>query len=64
MIELVFIVCMLSSPSDCHNERPAYQEPYENVLMCVREAQFVAAKWTGDHPQWGVRRWTCSPPRT
>ncbi|WP_109118320.1 hypothetical protein [Azospirillum sp. TSO22-1] len=64
MIELVFVVCMLSSPSDCRQEWPVYQEPYQNTLMCVREAQFVAAKWTSEHPAWNVRRWTCSPPRT
>jgi len=41
-----------------------YQEPYQSTLMCMREAQLVAAKWTSEHPAWNVRRWTCSPPRT
>lgn len=64
MIELVFVVCMVTSPSDCHSERPSFVPPYPTAVSCMLDGQVRAAEWQGSHPGWSIRRWTCALPQT
>ncbi|WP_084536867.1 hypothetical protein [Azospirillum halopraeferens] len=64
MIELVFVVCMVASPGNCHSERPSFVAPYPTTQSCMFEGQMLAAEWQQTHPGWIVRRWTCGPPET
>lgn len=64
MIELVFVVCMVASPADCHQERPAFQPAYVSSVSCMMDGQVRAAEWQDTHPGWSVRRWTCGLPQT
>ena len=61
MIELLFVVCLLSSPDRCTVERPSFQEPFHNVMARTRTAMFRAAEWAEQHPKYTVRRWKCEP---
>ena len=61
MIELIFVVCLDSSPARCTVERPQFQEPFVNVMACSRTGLFRAAEWAEQHPKYTVRRWKCEP---
>lgn len=62
MIELMLVVCLANSPTSCHQERPAFQMPFEHALACMREGMFRVVEWQNQHPGWEVRRWSCRPP--
>ncbi|MGQ9366439.1 hypothetical protein [Azospirillum sp. ST 5-10] len=64
MIELVFVVCMVASPAECRQERPAFQPPYASPASCLLDGQLRAVEWQGSHPGWSVRRWSCALPQT
>ena len=59
MIELVLLVCLLSDPTQCHQEKPAFEAPNESMHACLFQGQIVAAQWAAAHPKYVVRRWTC-----
>lgn len=59
MIELFLVVCLVSDPDRCSVERPAFQEPFVNVMACSRNGMFRAAEWAEQHPKYTVRRWKC-----
>lgn len=58
MIELVFVVCLMSSPSACE-ERSMATLPEMGLMKCMAQAQPQLAIWIEEHPSFRVARWFC-----
>ena len=57
MIELAFVVCLLTADESCHEEWMLFDDV--SVRACTTGAQAELAMWTGAHPGWRVVRWEC-----
>ena len=57
MIELAFTVCLLASPDVCEQRSLLYVDL--SVGRCISYAPPQLAKWTSEHEEWRVTRWTC-----
>ena len=58
MIELVIFACHMNNEKECKNFKLDY--PGEVTLtQCNHGSMMEAAKWSGEHLQWQVRRWKC-----
>jgi hypothetical protein len=60
MIELVFTVCLISSPDTCRER--AHQLFNLTPVACMMKASPYLARWAGEHPGWMVTRWRCRTP--
>jgi hypothetical protein len=58
MIALVLVVCMMSSPTSCHEERPVIEDAL-SLQSCVMQGQTYAAEWLSEHPKWLLSGWRC-----
>lgn len=58
---LVFLVCLISSPDTCQEERFSLAFEAASDLGCIMGAQPKMAEWTNTHPEWRVARWKCVP---
>lgn len=58
---LIFLVCLISSPGTCREERFSFAFEAANDLGCMMVAQPKMAEWTNTHPEWRVARWKCIP---
>lgn len=61
MIELVFIVCLKSSPRLCEERVLSYLAAHSPVA-CMAQAPPELARWALDHPDYTVKRWKCLTP--
>jgi hypothetical protein len=62
MIELVFIVCLMSAPEHCKDIHLTYAEETASPRQCMMRGQPHIARWISEHsPIWTVKRWYCSP---
>jgi len=59
---LVFLVCLISSPATCREERLNFAFEAASSLGCMTAAQPKMAEWANTHPEWRVTRWKCVPP--
>jgi hypothetical protein len=57
VIELVLVVCLAASPTECREERPLTE--IHSVMGCASQAQMVAAHWVSQHPAFTLSRWRC-----
>lgn len=57
MITLVLIVCLASSPTVCHEERPPVE--LDSAMGCLLLGQRIAADWVAEHPKWTLKGWRC-----
>jgi hypothetical protein len=58
---LIFLVCLISSPDTCREERFSFAfEPVSN-LGCMTGAPPRMAEWMNTHPGWRIARWKCIP---
>jgi len=58
MIELVFLTCLLSQPSECREREMIFYDV--TMMSCMIGAQPELAKWAYEHPDWQITRWKCS----
>ncbi len=58
---LVFLVCLISSPDTCKEERFSFAFETMSDLGCMMDAPPRMADWTNTHPGWRVARWKCIP---
>jgi len=59
MFEIIFITCMLGSPTECREERIPFPFAGESVRQCAIYAPPQLAQWQENHPKWMVKRWKC-----
>ena len=57
LIELVMLVCLATSPTECREERPLTE--INSVMACASQGQMVAAQWLSQHPAFTLSRWRC-----
>jgi hypothetical protein len=57
LIELVMLVCLAASPTECREERPRTE--INSVMACATQGQMVAAQWLSQHPAFTLSRWRC-----
>ncbi|MGR3794875.1 hypothetical protein [Vannielia sp. SX4] len=57
MIELAFVTCLATSPTDCENRSLLFQEG--TPMSCMMTAQPQLAQWINEHPNWTIARWKC-----
>ncbi len=57
MIELLFVACLSTSPSDCQEQSLLYTDM--TPMACMMAAQPELAKWAETHPTWTIGRWKC-----
>ncbi|WP_138469336.1 hypothetical protein [Poseidonocella sp. HB161398] len=59
MIELAFVICLAASPGACREESKIYVDL--PLRACLLRGQAELARWSGTHPGWLIRRWSCRP---
>ena len=57
MIELAFITCLATTPSECETHRLLFVDL--PVMACMLGAPAQLAAWSEDHPGWRIERWSC-----
>jgi hypothetical protein len=58
IVDLILAVCMISDPQRCRDEH-LYFESHGSLRACMWEAVPTIAQWSGEHPQWQVKRFRC-----
>lgn len=58
-MDLVLLVCLISSPQSCREERVLVSYDMTDSRACMMGAVPIIAEWTGDHPDYQVSRWKC-----
>ncbi|RXF74596.1 hypothetical protein [Hansschlegelia zhihuaiae] len=61
-MDLVLLVCLVSSPQTCREERLLVSYEQTDPRMCMAGAVPTIAEWTEGHPEWQVSRWKCGAP--
>ena len=61
MISLVFVTCLVGSPTDCRKRELPIYEPISQ-MVCLTGAQAELARWRETHPGWRVVQWRCGAP--
>ena len=61
MIELIFVVCLSATPTNCEERSLLYTDI--SPMACLMGAQPELAKWTQSHPRWQIERWRCAAVR-
>jgi hypothetical protein len=63
MVELVVLACLLKDPQHCEAFHLPFQQETQ-LVQCVWQSQMQAAQWSGEHPEWVIRRVSCEMPQT
>ena len=61
MIELIFSVCLVHQPDQCHNERMSFFQTRVTPGQCVMMGQIEIARWMDGHPNYVLKKWSCRP---
>lgn len=61
MIELAMTVCLLSEPVRCKPVHLTFEAESVTPQQCISYGQVEMAKWTEDHPNWRVAKFSCRP---
>lgn len=57
MIELLFIACLSTEPSQCQERSLLFTDV--TPMQCLMGAQPELAKWAGMHPNHEIQSWRC-----
>ena len=61
MVELVLLACLVAEPTRCDTFRIPFAGEMQQVA-CVWQSQIRVAQWSGEHPDWVVRKFSCEMP--
>jgi hypothetical protein len=60
MLTLSIMACLLASPDDCKlHELQFSTEEGLTPYTCMMKSMPILAKWSEEHPQWKIEKWTC-----
>lgn len=59
LIDLVLTVCLVANPGNCRVEH-LYFEHRGSLQACMWQAPSYIARWSQEHPDVRVVRWTCT----
>jgi hypothetical protein len=62
MIELIVSACLISDPMHCQDVALKFSHDATSMRECVMSSQIETARWSGDHPEWHVKRMSCARP--
>lgn len=57
MIELIFVTCLVTAPTECRERHLQFIDV--SVMECMMGAQPQLAEWAVQNPKWQVGRWKC-----
>jgi hypothetical protein len=60
MLSIILSACLIADPGQCREFKiqTDFQMP---AKYCTMKAQPVVAQWSGEHPQWEIKAWSCQP---
>lgn len=58
MIELAFVACLVTAPTQCDERQLVFAEPISQ-MQCLMGAQVELARWNEAHPNLRVAKWSC-----
>ncbi|HMR31326.1 MAG TPA: hypothetical protein PKA13_14860 [Geminicoccaceae bacterium] len=61
MLELLILACLVREPSHCE----AFRLPFAmqlSMTQCMWQSTLQAAEWGASHPDWVIRKISCSLP--
>lgn len=58
MIELLFVTCLATAPTDCRDRSLVYTEDV-GMMACMLHGQAQIAQWAQQHPHEQVKGWKC-----
>jgi hypothetical protein len=61
MVELVLFACLLKEPTRCETFHLPFEQEM-HMVQCMWQSQLQAAQWSGDHPDWTIRKLSCEMP--
>jgi hypothetical protein len=61
MIEIAAAVCLISAPVRCRDISLTFEEAAITPYSCMMYGQGELAKWTEEHPNWRIAKWSCRP---
>lgn len=61
LVDLIVLVCALSSPNACHEQHLLVQSN-GSLRACVMQAQPYLAQWSDTHPGYRIARYRCEWP--
>jgi len=62
MIELVFVVCLVTDPAKC--EEKGILLSHDSAYHCLLESSLQLSRWTNKHPGWTISKFSCLPAGT
>lgn len=57
MIELLFVACLASAPTECRERNLLFTDI--TPMTCMMGAQPQLAKWVAAHPNFTIQSWKC-----
>ncbi|GJD43556.1 hypothetical protein AFCDBAGC_1408 [Methylobacterium cerastii] len=57
---ILLSACLLSQPTQCHDDQIPMSYQGTNPFICLRHAQSVLAEWQAAHPELHVAKWRCA----
>ena len=68
MLEIAFVACAIvtnaQGVNECKNYSLTYMEEASvSPMLCAFRGQVEIAKWTEEHPNWRVTKWSCHTAR-
>jgi hypothetical protein len=61
MVELVLLACLIKQPDHCETFRIPIAAEMQTP-QCVWQSQMHVAQWSGNHPDWVVKKISCEMP--
>ena len=60
MLSIILSACLIADPGQCREFKiqTDFQMP---AKYCTMKAQPVIAQWSGEHPHWEIKGWSCQP---
>ncbi len=59
MIEVVAMVCFVSDPNKGKDVHLTFAAESVTPQQCMMYGQMELAKWTGENPNWQIRKLSC-----
>jgi hypothetical protein len=62
MVELVLLACLIKEPQRCQTFRIPFAAEMPTP-QCLWQSQLHVAQWSGQNPDWVVKRVSCEMPK-
>jgi len=59
-MELILLVCLLTSPNNCKTVHLPITIENGQPMMCMMQSQAIMTKWVNENPKYMVKSFKCS----